>query len=516
MRKFFQELQKRRVIKVSIAYLIVAWLTLQLADVIFPAMHLPDWSTSLVLGLVIVGFPLALVLSWIFDITPSGIQRTKEDTQTNATLTSGVAVLLGGPSIAVLPFTDMSAEKDQEHFCDGLTEELLNVLTRIPKLRVASRTSSFSFKGKATDLKAVADKLQVAHILEGSVRKSGNKIRVTAQLIEAETDSHLWSETYDRELDDIFVIQDDIAAKILGALQFKLGSEALPKPPTENPKAYEYFLRGRGYAISGSEHETILSLEMFQKAVDADPAFVRAWIDLAEQCAIYANYFTREEKWRQLADQAAAKAMQLAPEQASAYAARAYAHIASARFAESELDLRKALELDPTFGRAYHHLARAEVHQGKIKQAIDSFEKAAELDPDDFESPLLAATMLLAAGDDEGSRLVSKIGVERAEKILKDYPDNQRAYYLGAAGLSALGQHDRAMEWSERALELNPDDPATRYNLACFYASIGNIDKALDLLENSVISGTWIENDADLDPLRDHPRFAEIVASLPQ
>ena len=142
------------------------------------------------------------------------------------------AVLLDGPSIAVLPFRDMSAEKDQEHFCDGLTEELLNVLTRIPKLRVASRTSSFSFKGKKTDLKTAAEKLQVAHILEGSVRKSGNKIRVTAQLIEAATDSHLWSETYDRELDDIFAIQDDIAAKILDALQCRLGTEALPDPTT--------------------------------------------------------------------------------------------------------------------------------------------------------------------------------------------------------------------------------------------------------------------------------------------
>ncbi len=159
MRAFFRELQKRQVIKVGIAYLIVAWLVLQLADVIFPAMHVPDWSTSLVLGLLVVGFPVALVLSWIFDITPGGVRRTEESTQAAVEATPEGAVLLDGPSIAVLPFPDMSAEKDQEHFCDGLTEELLNVLTRIPKLRVASRTSSFSFKGKKTDLKAAAEKL---------------------------------------------------------------------------------------------------------------------------------------------------------------------------------------------------------------------------------------------------------------------------------------------------------------------------------------------------------------------
>jgi adenylate cyclase len=515
MRAFFRQLQKRQVIKVGIAYLIVAWLSLQLADVIFPAMHLPDWSTSLVLGLLIVGFPLALVLSWVFDVTPGGIHRTEQSTQTNAAVIPESAVLLDGPSIAVLPFPDMSAEKDQEHFCDGLTEELLNVLTRIPNLRVASRTSSFSFKGKKTDLKAAAKKLQVAHILEGSVRKSGNKIRVTAQLIEAATDSHLWSETYDRELDDIFVIQDDIAAKILDALQCRLGTETLPDPTTDNPKAYEYFLRGRGYAITGGDRDIGMTLDMFQKAVDIDPDFVRAWTSLAEQCMFNANFFTKDEKWRRLADKAAARAMELAPDQPESFLAHAYAHAASERFADAELDLQKVLELDPEHGRAWHHLGRAQYHQGKTEQAIHSFVKATEHDPDDFESPLLVMSMYQAAGDEDGARRTAEIGVERAKNTLQDYPDNQRAYYLGSGGLWVLGQRDRAHEWIERALEISSDDSATQYNAACFYANLGDIDRALDCLENSVISRTWIENDADLDPLRDHPRYAAIVASLP-
>jgi adenylate cyclase len=516
MREFFKELQRRRVIKVGIGYVIAAWLVLQLADVIFPALQLPVWSIALVLGFLIVGFPLALALSWVFDITPDGIRRSDASTQTALAATPDAPRPSAGPSIAVLPFPDMSAEKDQEHFCDGLTEEILNVLTRIPNLRVASRTSSFSFKGKETDLKAAADKMQVAHILEGSVRKSGTRIRVTAQLIETATDSHLWSETYDRELDDIFAIQDDIAAKILDVLKCRLGSEAAPVPTTESTRAYEYFLRGRGYMISGGMRDVALSLEMFQKAVNVDPTFVRAWIDMAEQCSIYANFFSKDEKWCLLADKAAAKAMELAPDQATSYAARAYAHGASERFDESERDLRKALELDPTFGRAYHHLARAEVHQGKVEQAIINYAKATEFDPDDFESPLLASTMYFAAGDDEGGRRASETGVERAKRILEDYPDNQRAYYLGSAGLFVLGEHDRAKEWAERALELSPDDPSTRYNSACFYAKFGEVDRALDLLENSVISRTWIENDPDLDSLRDHPRFKEIVAALPE
>ena len=516
MRTFFRELRKRQVIKVGIGYLIVAWLVLQLADVIFPAMRVPDWSTSLVLGLLVVGFPVALVLSWVFDITPGGVRRAEESTQVAVAATPDGAVSLDGPSIAVLPFPDMSAEKDQEHFCDGLTEELLNVLTRIPKLRVASRTSSFSFKGKKTDLKAAAEKLQVAHILEGSVRKSGNQIRVTAQLIETATDSHLWSETYDRELNDIFAIQDDIAARILDAMHCKLGIDALPDATTENPKAYEYFLRGRGYSIAGGGRDRELAAEMFQKAVDLDPNFLRAWIHLAEECSAIAVYYFKEAKWRDGATEAAVNAMQLAPDHAGSVLAQGYAQVANEQFADAEVDFLKVIELDPENAKAYHHLARAQYHQGKTKHAMDNFEKASEHDPDDFESPLLATTMHQAAGDDTGAQRTARIGVERAEKILQDYPDNQRAYYLGAGGLMVIGQYDRGKEWIERALELNPDDPGTRYNSACFYSQCGELEKALDLLENSVISRSWIENDPDLDALRDHPRFAAILASLPE
>jgi adenylate cyclase len=420
-----------------------------------------------------------------------------------------------GPSIAVLPFPDMSAEKDQEHFCDGLTEELLNVLTRIPNLRVASRTSSFSMKNKDVDLKYAAQKLQVAHILQGSVRKSGNRVRITAQLIDVETDSHLWSETYDRELDDIFAIQDDIAARILEALKCRLGTEQLTDPTTQNPKAYEYFLRGRGYAISGSERDRELGVEMFQKAVDLDPGFIRAWIHLAEECAVIATFFSKDEKWRRLADKAAENSMRLAPDHAESFLARGYAHSASDRFAESERDLQKAIELDPTHGRIYHHLARAHYHQGHIEQALENFEKATEYDPDDYESPLLASTMYIATGDTDAARRVAEIGVERAERILQDYPDNQRAYYLATSGFYVLEQHDRAKEWAEHALAINPDDSATRYNTACLFVKYGDTERALDLLDNSVLSRTWFENDPDLDPLRDHPRFKAIVAALP-
>ena len=283
MQDFFRALKDRKVIKVGIAYVVGAFVVMETADIVFPAIGLPETAITLVVGLLAVGFPLALILTWVFDLTPEGIKRT------DAAKTSEPADL--GPSIAVVPFPDMSAEKDQEHFCDGLTEELLNVLTCIPGLRVASRTSTFSLKGKQIDLKEIARKFDVQHILEGSVRKSGNRIRVTAQLIEAATDTHLWSENYDRELDDIFAIQDDIAARILEVLKLKLGPTRTASADTSNAKAYEYFLRGRGYAMSKNDRETELAAEMFKKAADQDPGFVRAWLNLAEMCAIHAVFY---------------------------------------------------------------------------------------------------------------------------------------------------------------------------------------------------------------------------------
>lgn len=523
MKGFFLELRKRHVVKVSIAYLVVAWLVLQLADVIFPALGLPDWSITLALGLLATGFPVAIVLAWVFDLTPGGIERTDEtkpvqdhpapETDANPAV---VPAPVTAQSIAVLPFPDISAEQDQEHFCDGLTEELLNVLTNIADLRVASRTSCFAFKGKDLDLRAVGEKLRVAHVLEGSVRKSGNKIRIIAQLIEVATDSHLWSETYDRQLDDIFAIQDDISARILEVLKLKLGAGGRCDPTTTNAKAYEYFLRGRGYAITKITQDHDRSIAMFQKAVEADPHFVRAWIELAEISAIQAIYHDGGDDARQISEDAAGQAMKLAPERSGSYMARGFSHLAKLQYSEAKRDFLKAIEINPGQVLAYHYVGRTAHHQGQPRKARKYFAKATELNPDDWESPLLALQGYEKEGDEAGALRVAQIGVERAERHLEDYPDSPRAYYLGCTGLVTLGDTQRARDWAERALALSPDDNSTRYNVACFYAVTGEAEKSLDLLENSITSRSWIENDSELDSIRDHPRYKAIIESLPE
>jgi adenylate cyclase len=504
MKAFFAELRKRHVIKVAIAYLVVSWVVLQLADVILPALYLPDWTITLTLGLLAVGFPIALGLSWVFDITSEGILRT-EDVRSDT-----------GPvqSIAVLPFSDISAEQDQAHFCDGLTEELLNVLTRIPNLRVASRTSCFACRNNDIELSEVAEKLRVGHILEGSVRKAGNQVRISAQLIEVATDSHLWAETYDREFDDIFAIQDDIAASILEALKLKLGKADLPDPTTTNAKAYEYYLRGRGYAMTNSADDIDRAITMFEKAVLMDPGFLRAWTDLAEVSAIKAIFFGGGEPAQKKADHAGDEAMRLAPDRAGSYMAHAFGQLSCLCYAEAEAAFLKALELDPDQIRAYLYLARAAHHQGQTERSLCYFVAATEKNPEDWESPILALGAFKKTGDQEGGVRSAKIALERLERHLEDYPDNPRAYYLGVSALSTLGEDSRIREWGDRALELAPDDPATHYNMACSFARAGDTERALDLLENSIQSRSWIENDGDLDSLRSHPRYQALIDKM--
>jgi adenylate cyclase len=515
MRGFIHKLSQRGVIKVAIAYLVISWLIMQLADVTFPLLRLPDWTVTLVLVLLIVGFPIAMVLAWAYEMTPDGIQREPGDPVARPEPeTPDTATATDEKSIAVLPFANMSADKEQEHFCDGLTEELLNVLANLPDLRVASRTSCFAYKDKTIDLPAIAAKLHVAHILEGSVRKSGTSIRITAQLIEVATDSHLWSETYDRQLDDIFAIQDDIARRILNALKLKLGAEQASYPTTRDSQAYEYFLRGRGYASSKGSKDQDLAIKLFQKAVALDPEFVRAWIKLAQSSANYAMYSKGGKLCQKIAAEAAEKATDLAPDYAESHMANGYAFLASKQYAAAEAEFFEAIERDPKLSIAYHYLARSAYHQGQLDKALKYFNKSTDLNSDDYESPILAVPIYEKFHDQDNVLRMAKIGVERVKRYLEDYPNNQRAYYLGVGGLTKLGEIELAKKWAERAYQIAPDDVATRYNLACFYANIGNPEKALDFLENSISSRTWIENDPDLESLHGHPRFQAVLDAL--
>lgn len=284
MKDLIAELKRRHVFRVGIVYAVVAWLLVQIVVSVESPLHLPDWADTLVIVLLSIGFAVALVLAWAFDKTPDGIRRTGPTPQKN---TTGAGSDGGVPSIAVLPFADMSPDHDQEYFADGISEELLNTLARIRDLRVSGRTSSFYFKGRNEDLRSIGAALGVHFILEGSVRKAGDRVRITAQLIDATTDAHLWSETYDRTLEGLFEIQEGIAKSVASALQITLGVGGLGGIPgmTRNAAAYdEYLLAGVAHGVEmilpTSVPEIRRSIQHLERAVTLDPAFSLAWSGL--------------------------------------------------------------------------------------------------------------------------------------------------------------------------------------------------------------------------------------------
>ena len=501
-------------------YLVAGWVAMQIADVMFPALGLPDWSLTLVAALLIIGFPIALVMAWALELTPDGLKLDKRASPAPEPVSPpeeeppAAAPADKPKSIAVLPFLDLSPGKDNEHFVDGLTEELLNSLAQIRGLKVSSRSSSFALKGKDIDIPSVANKLGVVHVLEGSVRKAGDRVRITAQLIHAETDSHLWSETYDRELDDIFAIQRDIATQIVDALSLTIGPQGLEDATTRDPRAYDYYLRGRGYVIYTGSRNTKNGIRMFTKAVESDPLFVRAWSDLAWSYAILALYHGGGREAVAEAERASQQAVVLGPERAETHATRGLALVAADRFEEATASFEQAIRIDPGLAKTYSYYGRALFHQGLKERAAEMFGKAAEADPEHYEYPALASQIWLECGDTERGMAAARRVVANAERHLQDYPDNPRPLYLGAAALMNLGEKDKAYEWAERALELAPTDGPTRYNLACVYALAGDKDKALECLENSITSRSWMENDPELASLRGDPRFQAILDGL--
>lgn len=377
------ELKRRKVFKVGVAYLVVAWLLIQVVATLAPQMHLPDWVPSTITLLLLVGFPIALVMAWFFDVTPVGVVRDPVDA-------APVAQVAAPPreSIAVLPFADMSQARDQEFFSDGLSEELINLLAKIPGLHVAGRTSSFSFKGKDALTMEVGKTLNVAHVLEGSVRKFGDHLRITAQLINVADDFHLWSETYDRQLTDIFEIQDEIASAVVDALKLKLLPGQLPSTNshhTPDPDAYSQFLLGRHYLNRGTPEGFKHAVEAYMNATRLEPEYAMAYAGLAlaqYAAAGYSDDPSGIAPGQQLAMEAAENAVAKDPGLPDAYAARGYLRGCYRwDWSGAQSDFTKALDLNPGDETTYERYARLLASLGRLPEAIAAAHKPIEFDP---------------------------------------------------------------------------------------------------------------------------------------
>ncbi len=424
-------------------------------------------------------------------------------------------------SIAVLPFADMSPDKDQDYFCEGIAEEIINALTKIDALRVASRSSAFAFKGKNQDIRKVGELLSVGTLLEGSVRKAGPRIRITAQLINVTDGYHLWSERYDRDLEDVFAVQDEIAENIVRALRVVLTEDekrAIEKPRTENVEAYEYYLRGRQFVHHLREKGLQFARRMFTRAIEIDPGYARAYAGIADCSSQLYRYFDASAANLEQADSASRKALELAPDLAEAHAARGLALTISGQHEEANREFETAIRLDPKLYEGYFHYGNGRFAEGKLEEAARLFEQASAVRPEDYQAPSLGAMCYAALGRPAEAEAGFRKTVRNAERHVEFNPEDARALYLGAIGWCRLGQREKGLEWGDRALALDPDDAAVLYNVACLNAVEGRVERAVDVLEQAVRNGfghrEWLEHDYDLDSLRGEPRFQALLQRM--
>jgi adenylate cyclase len=450
---------------------------------------------------------------------------------------ASIAELTGGPaaasspgtargprklSICVLPFANMSADAEQEYFSDGISEDIITDLSKVSALGVIARNTAFQFKGKGVDVPQVARQLNVSHVLEGSVRKAGGRVRITAQLIDGVSGEHAWAERYDRGLTDIFALQDEISAAIVGALKLKLLPEerkAIERRGTDNVEAYNLYLMARQYLVTGNAGDVRRSeaiLRLCRAATEIDARYARAWALLAR-----AQRGLRSRHGRPGDDGRAAteRALALDPDLAEARAVKARYLAEAGMTGEANGEILIALRLDPESYEANETAADLSFGQHRFEDAIRYWERAAALIEGDSHSPAMLITCYTAMGDTEGARRAALITVSRAEKALAQDRSNGSATGFGVRALAVLGEDERAREWIKRALLIDPDNMNMRYNFACALAvDLKDTDAALEMLETVVAKAatdflSHMKIDPDMDPIRADPRFKAMVAA---
>jgi serine/threonine protein kinase/Flp pilus assembly protein TadD len=429
-------------------------------------------------------------------------------------------VVSAAKSVAVLPFTNMSNDAENVYFTDGMAEEIINALNKVQSLRVAARTSSFAFKGKNEDVGEIGKKLKVSTVLEGSVRKMGNRLRITAQLVNVADGYHLWSDRYDREMEDVFAIQDDISQAIVKALKVILTEgekKQIEKARVENVAAYDYYLRGRQYYFI---HRKSLEYarQMFNRAVETDPEYARAYAGVADTCSLLYMYYDAREFNLKQADFASAKALELEPDLAEAHVARGLAVSLSKRFAEAEAEFETAMKLDPKLFEAAYWYGRALGAEGRHQEAVKMYERAQVLRPEDYQAPSFLAQAYRSLGMIEESNAADRRAIKLMLERLELNPTDARAANLLAATYATMGETAKAIDYAERSMVIDPDDAMLLYNICCTYTLLGRNDEAIAALERAVDKGfghrEWIDHDPDLDPLRDNPRFQSIMRGM--
>jgi adenylate cyclase len=425
------------------------------------------------------------------------------------------------PSVVVLPFTNMSGDPEQEYFSDGITEDVITDLSKVSGLFVVARNTAFTYKGKAVKVQEICRELGVKYVLEGSVRKAGARVRVTGQLIDGADGGHVWADRYDRDLTDIFAIQDEITHAIVEQLKVKLlprEQRSIAQAPTDNVEAYTYYLRGRQFLHRHSRSYYRLAKRMFAKAVELDPAYARAYAGIAD-CDSFLFLHYHEDVSVDGILATSAQALAIDANLAEAHASRGLALSLVQRYPEAMAEFERAIALDPNSFEAHYFYGRACFAQDRQAEAAAQFERATAVKPDDYQSPAMLVMIYRVLGRPHDVVAAARKVVEIAEQELSRHPENARPAYLGAGSLIELGEHDRAREWIARAMATDPDDLLTQYNVACVYSKLGELDAAFDLLERLLPHANhetkaWVRHDPDFEALRAQPRYQRLLALL--
>jgi len=425
-------------------------------------------------------------------------------------------------SLAVLYFENLSGQKEDEYFRDGITEDITTEISKILEFRVFSRSAVLAYRDKPVTPSHVGQQLNATHIVEGSIRREADRLRITAKLVDTKTGHTLWAERYDRQLQHVFAIQDEIANSIAAALRVVLTEkekDAIEKVPTADVRAYDFYLRGRHFFHQFRRKGLDLAREMFAHAIAIDPRYARAYAGIADCCAFLYVYWESSQANLEQADEASRKALELDPELAEAHASKGLSASLKKHYDEAQREFGIAIRLNPRLFEPYYFSGRNFYVQGKLEEAIRWFEQASRVLPEDYQALMLMASALHGLGRNEDAQAAYRLGLDAAEKHLEVHPEDARAVYFGANALTQLNDKERALKWAEHAVQMEPDELQVLYNVACVYALLGDPEKALDCLEKSTTAGwgqrEWMEHDPDLASLRDHPRFKALVNPAP-
>jgi serine/threonine-protein kinase len=485
LQKFFAELKRRKVYSVAVTYAVVGWLLIQVVTQIFPPFEIPNWAERLVILAIIIGFPVALIMGWLFDFTRHGIVRTA-DLSSEPRIEISPSADSTEKSIAVLPFNDLSPAKDHAYFGEGIAEELLGALAKVDGLRVAARRSSFWFKDKEANLSEIADKLNVEHVLDGSVRRDGNRVRITAQLTECCNGFTLWSETFDREMHGIFALQDEITRSIVDTLKLKLAIS--PLRPSRSTDAYEDYLKGLFYSDKSTEEALRRSLEFFERALKKDPQFSRSWTGIAKSWLWLADaYVPPLEAYAKVRD-AAVRALQLNDEEAEAHVYLAEAkRILDWDLDGAEVEFKRAAEIEPNSTPSNYFIAALYAARGDRDKALAYLRRTAKIDPASLWVSNFACELYRYFG-------LTDEAIAAGERALQLDPTFLYGEPLLAALYREMGRFDDAIDLYKKSQDISGRVP---FGLAITYAKMNRRDEAKEILKAACASrGSYTPGDA--------------------